>query len=499
MEEGEVLEWGCIEGRRGFKGKRVIDPRIGDQNGKAPSHHNNSLWSGSETQSACALSLATVCQLSAQRASKPRSPAWHSRSHAIEKVAVYSTETMVIQWTHQISDVLKRDSAQLILQGKHPGPANEIEFWLQQKENLLSIYDQLQNPKIRKVMDILKRIRSSYYHSFKELTSNVKEALAEAQDIELHLTPLKVYVACLEESNFLDLERFIEPLFHIICLIWTHSKYYCMPGRLVVLLQKFCNLLIDQTFAYLIPEEVFKMDLQEGMEKIQQAIHLFEHFKKTFFVYKEKIANNYINGREAKLWDFPSQLVFCRFDKVLERLLLIEELFTSAIDFLKLERIEIGGLRGKILSEEIHLMKEEFHEIWRVLQESKYDPLDYANMRQVTGSGDPDIEDTGSARVDFMSAPKKDPILVTLCKASCFFLILDVIQVLIDLEWGAPEAIFKEVCALVGLYPLVPTARGQLHFMKVDVLVCSKQTTITVEGGAALKDAQDRRIKAILK
>ncbi|KAJ1188149.1 hypothetical protein NDU88_004913 [Pleurodeles waltl] len=37
-------------------------------------------------------------------------------------------------------------------------------------------------------------------------------------------------------------------------------------------------------------------------------------------------------------------------------------------------------MRGKILSEEIHIMNEEFQEIWRVFQESKYDPLDYRNM-----------------------------------------------------------------------------------------------------------------------
>lgn len=58
----------------------------------------------------------------------------------------------------------------------------------------------------------------------------------------------------------------------------------------------------------------------------------------------------------------------------------LKELFTSAIDFLKLEKIEIGSPRGKTFSEEIHYMNEEFHESWKVLQESKYDPLDYNNM-----------------------------------------------------------------------------------------------------------------------
>ncbi|KAH0621502.1 hypothetical protein JD844_022872 [Phrynosoma platyrhinos] len=160
----------------------------------------------------------------------------------------------------------------------------------------------LQSPKVHKILEILHRTRSSYYPAFNLLIIKVEAAVSEAQDICLYLSSLKHYIAYLEESSFSNTKRLIAPLFHTICLIWTHSKYYCFPNRIVVLLQEFCNLLIDR------------------------------------------------------------------------------EIFTSAIDFLKLEKIEIGGLKGKILSEEIHCMNEEFHESWKVLQESKYNPLDYENQ-----------------------------------------------------------------------------------------------------------------------
>lgn len=41
-------------------------------------------------------------------------------------------------------------------------------------------------------------------------------------------------------------ERLIASPFHAICLTWTHSKHYGFAGRMVFLLQKFCNLLIDR-------------------------------------------------------------------------------------------------------------------------------------------------------------------------------------------------------------------------------------------------------------
>ncbi|KAM4697873.1 dynein axonemal heavy chain 11-like [Rhinophrynus dorsalis] len=296
-----------------------------------------------------------------------------------ERITLHSIETLVIQWTHQITDVLKRDLAQKILQGEHPGPSAELEFWLMQKENLIGVYYQLQNSQVKKVINILEKKRSSYYASFMDLISRVDEALSEALDIELHLRPLKFYIAHLEESNVPDIESFIVPLFHTISLIWTQSKYYCFPGRIIVLLQEFCNLLIDQALNFLIPEEIFKMELEEGLERVQQTVVMFKSFKKMFSIYKEKLAHNSENTDGVKMWDFPSNLVFSRFDSILERLLYIEELFTAAIDFLKLEKIEIGGFRGKILSEEIHTMSEEANESWRILQESKYDPLDYTD------------------------------------------------------------------------------------------------------------------------
>lgn len=55
----------------------------------------------------------------------------------------------------------------------------------------------------------------------------------------------------------------------------------------------------------------------------------------------------------------------------------LQELFATALDFLKLEKVELGGSRGKVLSEMVFSISEEFHDHWRTLRENKYDPLNY--------------------------------------------------------------------------------------------------------------------------
>ena len=50
---------------------------------------------------------------------------------------------MVIEWTHQIQEVLKSDSSQPLLEGLNPGPFVEIEFWKNKASNLECIYEQV--------------------------------------------------------------------------------------------------------------------------------------------------------------------------------------------------------------------------------------------------------------------------------------------------------------------------------------------------------------------
>lgn len=78
------------------------------------------------------------------------------------------------------------------------------------------------------------------------LLPSLDTALTEAQDIHLHLTPLKRHLEDIERVEFSEVKPFLVPLLHVVCLIWVTSKHYNVPMRIVVLLQEICNLLIQQ-------------------------------------------------------------------------------------------------------------------------------------------------------------------------------------------------------------------------------------------------------------
>uniref|UniRef100_A0A8C3IDJ0 Dynein axonemal heavy chain 11 n=1 Tax=Chrysemys picta bellii TaxID=8478 RepID=A0A8C3IDJ0_CHRPI len=279
-----------------------------------------------------------------------------------QMTVLHAIESMVIKWSHQIRDILRRDSVQPLLQGLHSDPQTELNFWKTRKDNLLCIYDQLQSPVVQKMVKILKAKESSYYPTSQNILKDVEDALTEAQDIELYLRPLRRPIQFLQETEFPKIRALIPPLFHTICLIWSHSQFYSVPARIIVLLQEFCNLFIDQARSYLSPEDLLKGEIEETLEHVQIAVNTLRSFKNFFFSHREKLASYFTNGKEFKPWDFQSNMVFARFDLFLNRLVKIEDIFVIMLEFQKLEKLEFGGVKGKTLSEQIHRMNEEFIE-----------------------------------------------------------------------------------------------------------------------------------------
>lgn len=58
--------------------------------------------------------------------------------------------------------------------------------------------------------------------------------------------PLQHHLETLESLEFPKVKPRLQPLLHIVCLIWATCESYRCPGRLTVLLQEICNLLVQQ-------------------------------------------------------------------------------------------------------------------------------------------------------------------------------------------------------------------------------------------------------------
>ncbi|XP_068770010.1 dynein axonemal heavy chain 9 [Struthio camelus] len=228
--------------------------------------------------------------------------------------------------------------------------------------------------------EVLERVESSYFPAFKAILTDVKAALAEAQDINLHLMPLQCRLEAIESVEFSEVKPFLVPLLHVVCLIWVTSMYYNTPARIIVLLQEICNLLIQQALVYLSPEDLLKGEMEESLGKVQMVLGILNEFKAMFQERREKLHTYYTPGQEVREWDFRSTMIFARLDSFLRRLQMVEDLLSTALDLMKLEKIEFSGIKGKALSQQVLGMYEEFQEAYKVFAERTYDCLDLTNM-----------------------------------------------------------------------------------------------------------------------
>ncbi|KAL7886390.1 hypothetical protein AOLI_G00041110 [Acnodon oligacanthus] len=227
---------------------------------------------------------------------------------------------------------------------------------------------------------ILEAADSSYYPSFKALTEEVSDALQKARYVDLHLQQLQPLLFHVEEVEFSSLHALIRPLFHLIFLVWTHCSSYRLPARIVVLLQELCNLIIQQASSYLRAEELLRGDADETLEKLQVVLKLLTCFKESFHVYRGRVSVWAGAGGVNSCWDFPSALVFTRFDSFLARVLLLEDLFSTMLELQKLEKLIFGGVKGRKLTEQVSLLLSEFQQLCKGITGKDYDPLDLTSQ-----------------------------------------------------------------------------------------------------------------------
>jgi dynein heavy chain len=274
---------------------------------------------------------------------------------------VHSLEGAIITWTKQIKNVLKQDPEHLFKIHTDPGPLMEIEFWKSKAGNLNGIFDQLQSERVRRVLKVLDRSKSTYNAPFAKLCKEVFHARAEANNIIKYLRPLIEWFDGLENENqFERLVHHFRPIMHLILLVWKSSAYYNTPSRLVILMREICNTLIRLACQYLNGDAIFELieagETQTAVKMLQSALRIFGAFKTTYFDYKTK-ANLECPDNP---WRVQNNAVFVRLDSFLERCHDILDLAQTILQFSKLSKIEVGGTKGKTLTTSIAQIYSDF-------------------------------------------------------------------------------------------------------------------------------------------
>lgn len=189
-----------------------------------------------------------------------------------EQETVRQFETLIMDWSKLIHEVLDRSSLQALDDGLDPGPEHEIEFWESRETDLQSIYNQMTNPAVEHLAAKLDAVGSSYLNTFKVCLTSVMNgelgeevgrlvtsrwrdmnnyccwrptAMQEASQLSRYLRPLADRLVDVDEGDFGEKSSTLRPLFITLAHIWKHCAHYRAPARFSGLLRKIGNQYIE--------------------------------------------------------------------------------------------------------------------------------------------------------------------------------------------------------------------------------------------------------------
>merc|ERR1711871_22929 len=260
----------------------------------------------------------------------PMPPIDLSGASSAGKNKISLLEGAIITWTKQIRSVLKQDPEAQLKAGYNPTPDVEIEFWKNKAANLNSIFEQLQGPKIRRVLRALDQSKSTYCTTFARLCKEVFSARMEANDNSKYLRTLEKWFSDLNSTDEFPMTvEVFKPMMHIILLIWKNSKHYNTSPRLVVLMREICNSLITQATKYVSGELIFAKigagEASEAVNMLRTTLTVCGTFKRTYYDYKAT-ANAEC---PANPWKLQSKEVAKVFSTIVS---LLQEFETQKID-----------------------------------------------------------------------------------------------------------------------------------------------------------------------
>lgn len=102
--------------------------------------------------------------------------------------------------------------------------------------------------------------------------------------------------------------------------------------------------------------ELLQMDPTEACDKLRVTLKVLGTFKSFYFAYKTTSAVEVPHNP----WKFQNGVLFSRLDAFMERCYDMLDLQSTCLQFSKLERVEVGGTKGKTLTSAIKQVHQDF-------------------------------------------------------------------------------------------------------------------------------------------
>jgi len=271
----------------------------------------------------------------------PREDVDDPATKARDKSLVQRLETSVIHWTRQIKevvthlDVASSTTAASGQDGRAPddGPLGEIDFWAERARNLTSVRIQLEQPAVAGICAVLRESRSGYLEPFERLAEVVLNEAEAAEDSVKFLRALKDPGEALAKAKMSEIPGLLPDLLNAVRMIWTISRHYNTPRRIVGLLRKTSNAVIGRCVAQITLDDAWTGDAESVKRQLDEAVEACRAWDGIFRSVQAEVNRVSPPGRR---WDFgPDSIdyVFAYVETFVQRCRDLRDVCDSQLQF----------------------------------------------------------------------------------------------------------------------------------------------------------------------
>ena len=290
-----------------------------------------------------------------------------------DKVKIQRFETIMINWTRQITEVVSGVDSENP-ENVDGGPLGEISFWHARSTDLSSIRTQLELPVVHGICEVLEVCKSSYLASFQELTHQVIEQAEAAEDNLQFLSSLQDPCTALAKAKIADIPRLLPDIINAVRMVSAISRYYNTQERVVGLLRKVSNAIIQRCVEQINLESLWSGEVLEAKRALMESIATGRAWNQIFHAVQievNKTDRPWHFGQEAK--DF----IFAYIETFVQRCRDMLDVCNAQLQFAPRDNMPtFGGTTGPDIQKSIVDIQTSFVRLMDRLRGLKYNIMD---------------------------------------------------------------------------------------------------------------------------
>ncbi|KAJ3134855.1 Dynein heavy chain 10, axonemal [Physocladia obscura] len=212
-------------------------------------------------------------------------------------------EKLAEEWVETVSGALTRESKKIPLGN---GPLAEIEFWRDRSACLSTLYEQLNLPIVKILVQILAKASSPISPSLDFQLQELNKVYTEAKDNVKFLSTLERHFKNIVTGSLGSVQDSLPSLLNSIRMVWIISRHYNRDERMVPLMARIAWEIANKVANIVNVRTILRETPQQAKQKIEDSRELLDSWSKTYFQVRERIEQS---GRDQR-WEFDRKKLF---------------------------------------------------------------------------------------------------------------------------------------------------------------------------------------------